>query len=127
MPTLTLLRRRFAYLLLCVFLLCSLPALPSEAKSLELSRPVRTWEFLPVVGQRAALFGKENGTFEGWVFPLKLFKNFHLNFIVEHQSIPATTLARTVIVHPESATIVYVGDTFSVRETLFVPVKTPAL
>ena len=127
MLTLSSLRRRFAVLALCLFLLCSLPALPSEAKSLELSRPVHTWEFLPVVGQRAALFGKENGTFEGWVFPLKLFKNFHLNFIVEHQSIPAANLARTVIVHPESATILYVGDTFSVRETLLVPVKEPGV
>jgi hypothetical protein len=30
-----------------------------------------------------------------------------------------------LIVRPESATIVYAGDAFSVRETLFVPVQEP--
>jgi len=32
---------------------------------------------------------------------------------------------RTLIVHPESATLVYAGDDFSVRETFFVPVHEP--
>ena len=40
--------------------------------SLELSRPVRPWEFLPVVGTRAALFGNEAGRMEAWVYPLKI-------------------------------------------------------
>src|SRR6202043_2925998 len=50
--------------------------------SLELSRTVRPWEFLPVTGM----------------------------------------LAGTLTVRPESSTILYAGDTFAVRETLFVPV-----
>ena len=109
---------------LAIFLIFSL-ALAAEStnpSSLDLSRPVRIWEFLPVVGQRAALFGTEAGNFEGWVYPLKLFRNFHLNFLIANQTLPAESLARTVIVRPESCTIVYSYDTFSVRETLFVPV-----
>ena len=87
-----------------------------------MSRPVRSWEFLPVVGQRAGLFGDEKGRFEGWVYPIKLFRDFHLTFHVEGRALPAETLARTLVVHPESASILYASDTFSVRETLFVPV-----
>jgi len=37
----------------------------------------------------------------------------------------AEALARTVTVRPESASILYAGDTFTVRETFFVPVREP--
>ncbi|MGA7218009.1 MAG: hypothetical protein WBX38_06825 [Candidatus Sulfotelmatobacter sp.] len=96
-----------------------------SAPNLELSRTVRTWEFLPVVGQRAALFGKENGSFEAWVYPLKIFRDFHLTFHVGGRALPAETLARTLVVRPESATLLYAGDSFRVKETLFVPVHEP--
>src|SRR5882724_10046751 len=121
-PFVRLRRSRIAYVLI-VFLISSLALVAQPAQtSLELSRPIRNWEFLPVVGQRAALFGNEAGNLEAWVYPLKLFRNFHLNFLVANQVLPAESLARTVIVHPESSTIIYYSDTFSVRETLFVPV-----
>ncbi|MGA9507936.1 MAG: amylo-alpha-1,6-glucosidase [Candidatus Sulfotelmatobacter sp.] len=68
------------------------------------------------------MFGNEQGNLEVWVYPLKILRDFHLRFHIDGATIPAETLARTLIVHPESTTIVYTGDTFSVRETLFVPV-----
>jgi glycogen debranching enzyme len=91
-------------------------------KSLELSRTVRPWEFLPVTGTRAGLFGNEAGKFEAWVYPLKPFREFHLTFHVGDRALAAESLARTLTVHPESASILYAGDSFRVRETLFVPV-----
>jgi len=94
-------------------------------QSLELSRPVRSWEFASAVGTRAALLGKESGEFEAWAYPLKILRNFHLRFLVGGRTLPAETLARTVIAHPESTTIVYASDDFSVRETWFVPVNEP--
>jgi glycogen debranching enzyme len=89
----------------------------------ELSRTVRTWEFLPVVGTRAGLFGDEEGRFEAWVYPLKLFRDFHLIFHVGDRALPAESLARTLTVRPTSASILYAGDSFRVRETLCVPVN----
>jgi glycogen debranching enzyme len=103
-------------------LLCSLALADQSGKSLELSRPIRSWEFLSSVGTRAAVFGNEQGNLEVWVYPLKILRDFHLRFHIDGETIPAETLARTLIVHPESTTIVYTGDTFSVHETLFVPV-----
>jgi len=91
--------------------------------ALELTRTVRTWEFLPVVGTRAGLFGNEAGRFEAWVYPLKIFRDFHLTFHVGDRALPAESLARTLTVRPESASILYAGDSFRVRETLCVPVK----
>ena len=105
-----------------LFLLGSLAVADQSGRPLELSRPVRPWEFVSAVGTRAAIFGNERGNLEVWVYPLKILRNFHLRFHIGGATIPAEALARTLIVHPESTTIVYTGDTFSVRETLFVPV-----
>ncbi|HEY4817695.1 MAG TPA: hypothetical protein VIH67_09725, partial [Candidatus Acidoferrum sp.] len=62
---------------------------------------------------------------EAWVYPLKLLRDFRLQFHTEGRILPAESLARTVVTRPESSTIVYTGDTFSVRETFFVPVSEP--
>jgi GH15 family glucan-1,4-alpha-glucosidase len=97
----------------------------ARSQSLELSRPVRPWEFLCAVGTRAGLLGNEAGRMEAWVYPLKLLRDFRLQFHTEGRVLPAETLARTLITRPESSTIVYTGDTFSVRETFFVPVNEP--
>jgi len=110
--------------LVAIWLLCAAfsPAQQS-AQTPELTRTVRTWEFLPVVGTRAGLFGNETGRFEAWVYPLKIFRDFHLIFHVGDRALPAESLARTLTVRPESASILYVGDSFRVRETLCVPVN----
>jgi hypothetical protein len=99
----------------------------AQSSPLELSRYVRAHEFLPVVGTRAALFGNETGNFEAWVYPLKLVRNFRFNVLTEGHIVPSDTLARTLTVRPESATIVYSGDTFSIRETMFAPVHEPGI
>jgi glycogen debranching enzyme len=96
---------------------------PSNA--LELARPVRPWEFVSAVGTRAGIFGNESGRIEAWVYPLKIFRDFHLRFHTEDRVLAAESLARTVIVRPEATTILYASDTFSVRETFFVPVDEP--
>ena len=97
--------------------------LQAEPPPLTLSRPVHPWEFLPITGTRAALLGNESGRMEAWVYPLKVFREFHLKFHTEDRVLPAEALARTVTVRPESSTILYAGDTFTVRETFFVPVR----
>jgi len=117
-------------ILLALFLLVSvLPEGVLQAQqtqlTLELTRTIRTWEFLPVVGTRAGLFGNETGRFEAWVYPLKIFRDFHLTFHVGDRALPAESLSRTLTVRPESASILYAGDSFRVRETLCVPLDEP--
>jgi glycogen debranching enzyme len=94
-----------------------------KSRDLELSRAVRPWEFLPVTGARAGLLGNESGRMEAWVYPLKILREFHLKFHTEERVLPAEALARTITVRPESSTILYAADTFTVRETFFVPVR----
>ena len=97
----------------------------ASSRELELSRAARPGEFLCTTGMRAGVFGNEGGNLEAWVYPLKLFRNLRLRFLTDGRSLSAETLARTVVVRPESSTIVYSGDSFSIRETLFVPVREP--
>ena len=109
--------------ILLLAVLCTQSLAQTTATSLQLSRPVRSWEFLPVVGTRAGIFGTEAGHFEAWVYPLKVFRDFRVIFHTEGRALPAETLTRTIIVRPESCTLVYSSDTFQVLETLFVPVR----
>ena len=122
-------RQVFACITAMLGITAAAPASGQQQKEvpppMELSRTVRPWEFLPITGQRAALFGNEVGGMEVWVYPLKIFREFHLNFLTEGRVLPAETLARTITVRPESASILYAGDTFTVRETFFVPVTEP--
>ncbi|GAC1700593.1 MAG: hypothetical protein NVS9B4_02260 [Candidatus Acidiferrum sp.] len=90
---------------------------------LALTRAVHPWEFLPITGTRAGLLGNEAGRMEAWVYPIKILRDLHLKFHTEDRVLAAESLARTVTVRPESATILYAGDTFTVRETFFVPVR----
>ena len=111
-------------LFLLLFNLLALPLLSSaQERTLQLSRTDRPWEFLSAVGTRAGLFGDESGRMEAWVYPLKVFRNFRLQFEAEGHWIPAEAVARNVTTRPESSTILYTGDTYTVRETLFVPVQ----
>src|SRR5438874_4793022 len=113
-------KKRMASFLVAVFI-CTIAG--AQSGELELSRSARPWEFFCATGTRAGLFGNESGNLEAWVYPLKIFRNFHLHFLTEGRSLPAESLVRTVSVRPESSEIIYSGDTFSVKETLFVPVR----
>ncbi|MGH9859345.1 MAG: hypothetical protein ACRD5F_04895, partial [Candidatus Acidiferrales bacterium] len=88
---------------------------------LELTRAARPWEFLGAFGPRAGVFGYEDGRFEVWAYPLKILRDLRLRFHVGGQAIEAESLARSVSVRPGSCTIVYAGDAFLVRQTVFVP------
>ena len=113
--------RFFLPLVLLLSAVATASAQVCAAGTLEISRQVRPWEFLDAVGPRAGLFGNEAGQFEAWVYPLKIFRDFTLRFHYEGHVIPAESLARTVTVRPESSSILYASDSFSVMETFFVP------
>src|ERR1700731_2171243 len=68
--------------------------------SLELSRTVRPWEFLPVIRMRAGLLGDESGRMEAWVYPLKIRRDFHRKINTEGRDLPAEAPARTLTVRP---------------------------
>lgn len=103
----------------------ALSAAVAFPSALEMSRPVRTWEFLDATGQRSSILGREDGLLEAYVYPLKLFSSFQFSFELAGRVIPASAISRRVAFHPGSVDIVYTGDEFRVVETLLVPVREP--
>ncbi len=100
-------------------------ALSCFAGDLQLSRPVRGWEFLDATGAHAGLLGAEDGTLEAYVYPLKIFGDLKLRFIAGGQVIPGESIARRITARAGSYTITYTGDDFQVDETLVVPPDEP--
>jgi hypothetical protein len=87
----------------------------------ELSRSARPWEFLDAVGKRCGLFGNESGRFEAWVYPLKIFRDFDVTFVLDNRRIPASSLVRRLTMRPEGPTLTFASDSFTVNETWLAP------
>jgi glycogen debranching enzyme len=92
----------------------------------QLSREARPEELISVPGQNSAILGHESGRFEAWAWPLKILHDFHISVRAGGQILTGDSLVRSITVRPESTTLVYAGDTFSIRETLAVPIDQSA-
>jgi hypothetical protein len=95
--------------------------------SLELSGAAVPSRFVHAVGEKAGLWGFENGVLEGWVYPLKIFHDFKLAFQIEGSPTvyAGEQLIRAVRVRPESVDLQYSAERFTVTETLFTPRHEP--
>jgi hypothetical protein len=103
------------------------PNLPESGLVLrDAPQPLR---YFDVTGRKAAVFGKQDGQFEAWIYPIKLLHNFRLEFQQEGQveAVRGETLLREVITRPESTTLVYAHPRFSVREIIWTPLDEPAV
>jgi glycogen debranching enzyme len=89
-----------------------------------LSGPARPQRYLEASGRRAAFLGREDGTFEAWVYPLKVLHAFQLSFGTPAYAEPiaGATLASSVDVRPEASTVRYAHDSFTVDATWLVPI-----
>ena len=85
-------------------------------------RPARNWQFLDAVGPHAGLLGREDGSFEAWIYPLKLFRDFQLKFRVGDIVLSGEAIPRTITVRPESSSVKYIYDSFTACATWFVPI-----
>lgn len=85
-----------------------------------LAQPLK---YFDATGHRAAILGKQDGTFEAWIYPIKVAHGFHLEFQQDGMIEPVRSenYLREVITRPESTTLIYVHPLFTVREILWVP------
>ncbi len=95
---------------------------------LMLTRPAQPNQYMDKIGRKAALMGFENGSFEMWIWPWKVLRNFDLQFFVGSttQPILSKEIARDISVTPEATTISFVYESFTVKEIIFVPHNQPA-
>jgi glycogen debranching enzyme len=114
----------FAIVLFASTLLAQSPC--DQSGALRLSRPARNWQFLDAVGPHAGLLGREDGIFEAWIYPLKLFRDFQLRFHVGEIVLSGEAIPRTITVRPESSSVKYIYDSFTACATWFVPINEQA-
>lgn len=97
---------------------------PIPTNPIALSRDARRGTYFDAVGRRAAILGVEEGRFESWVYPIKLFHDFRLTVSIEggDSNIDLASCARHVTATPESFLITYAHPQFTIREIIFSPI-----
>jgi glycogen debranching enzyme len=105
------------------------PRLAPKTSGLELQRPTQRGRFFDVVGQRSAIFGREMGALEAWVYPLKVLDDFRLSFRLHDYplDIEGPDIVSTILVRPEATVFTYSHAAFTVRQILYAPVDEPGL
>jgi hypothetical protein len=108
-------------------LLGSIAAFAIEDSPVELERLVQVNTYTDKTGRKFALLGNEAGWFEGWAWPLKLFKDLRLSFFVAESTTPisAKDIAQRIEVGPAVTTITYVYQSFTVQAHIITAIDEP--
>jgi hypothetical protein len=80
-----------------------------------------------VVGPRGAILGQQDGSFEAWIFPWKIFSNLRISALMQDYPVPidVNEQAAVIEVRPDHTTITFSHANFTIREILFAPHNPP--
>ncbi|HEY4054652.1 MAG TPA: hypothetical protein VGL74_12955 [Terriglobales bacterium] len=80
-----------------------------------------------VVGPRGSILGAQDGSFEAWIFPWKIFSNLRITAEMQNYPVPidVNEQAAVIEVRPDHTTITFSHANFTVREILFAPHNAP--
>ena len=80
-----------------------------------------------VVGPRGAILGQQDGSFEAWIFPWKIFANLRITAQIQDYLVPidVNEQAAVIEVRPDHTTITFSHAAFTLREILFAPRESP--
>jgi glycogen debranching enzyme len=103
----------------------STPAAPPEI--LSPASPDHPWT---VAGEHGALFGRQNGRFEAWLWPVKILSHFRISAELANYAVPidVNALAAEIKVTGPETVITYSHAAFTIRQHMFAPRResTPA-
>lgn len=96
-------------------------AFPLRHDPITLERHVEAEKPFTVAGECGALLGQQNGSFESWIFPVKLFSHLTIEAHVDGYDVPIDVNrdAAEIEVAPDHTTITYSHIAFTVKEILF--------
>src|ERR1700730_16580669 len=96
---------------------------PFRADALAITRPVEAAKPFTVAGERGAIFGEQNGTFEAWLHPVKILSGFRIAAELPDYPVPidVTALAAVIEVAPAMTTITYSHAAFTVKQRMVAP------
>src|SRR5258708_16392619 len=94
----------------------------------EIRKAAEPRKFIEAVGWRAALLGHEDGTFEAWMMPVKVLRDFKLSVYFDGslEPVPIADLAERVSVSPGHVTITHAHAAFTIRQTWVPSLGLPA-
>jgi hypothetical protein len=80
-----------------------------------------------VVGPRGAILGAQDGSFEAWIFPWKIFSNLRMTAEMQNYPVPidVNEQAAVIEVRPDHTMITFSHANFTVREIIFAPHTAP--
>ncbi|HET8638187.1 MAG TPA: glycogen debranching protein, partial [Acidobacteriaceae bacterium] len=74
-----------------------------------------------VAGEHGALFGRQNGEFEAWLWPVKILSDFKISAELANYAVPidVNALAAEIQVTPAETIITYSHAAFTIRQHMF--------
>ena len=80
-----------------------------------------------VVGPRGTILGQQDGVYEAWIFPWKIFSGMHITAEMQDYPIPINVNdhAAEINVRPYATTIIYSHANFTIKQTMVAPRNTP--
>lgn len=101
--------------------LSPLPQFTKPARGLQILAPAVPRQPWTVAGEHGALFGRQNGKFESWQWPVKLLSNFSIRAELADYPVPidVNALAAEIKVAPAETVITYSHSAFTIRQHMF--------
>jgi glycogen debranching enzyme len=96
---------------------------PLRDDQLSIRRQVGAGIPFTVAGTQGVLLGQQEGVFEAWVLPVKLFSHFNIRADVDGYPVPIELKdqAREIEVFPDHTVITYSHIAFTVRQIMYAP------
>lgn len=97
------------------------PSLPAAQSSLQIIRRTQAGQPFTVAGEEGALFGRQNGKFEAWLWPVKLLSNFTIRAELFDYPVPidVNALSANIRVTPAETVVTYSHAAFTIRQRMF--------
>ncbi len=101
----------------------TVPRFAMDADPLVIRRPAQANQPFSVTGERAAVLGQQDGSFELWLLPVKLMHDVRLSAKLKDYDavIDLNAQAAQIEVRPEETTITYAHAAITVKQHMFVP------
>ncbi|MFT4114680.1 amylo-alpha-1,6-glucosidase [Silvibacterium sp.] len=111
----------------------SIPPLPNfvrttPANPLSIRREVVAEKPMSVLGPRGAILGEQDGKFEAWIFPWKIFENMRIQADMQDYRVPIDVNDHVsgIDVQPDRTIITYSHANFTVRQIMVAPKSSKA-
>jgi len=96
---------------------------PLRAGPIAITRPVEAGKPFTVAGERGGIFGDQNGTFEAWLYPVKVLSGFRIIAELADYPVPIDVTAHAAVIEvtPAMTTITYSHAAFTVKQRMLAP------